>query len=440
MRRFNSTNIVWGSPYSSRPRTWEPGARFYALLEETLAEIQRRDPTYLSRFPPAAPSISLAVADYARQPLCAEYDVTVLERALAEGLRYFAAAGALRRPSPGSSDPVTRFLCDSTIDAFCADRGTLALQPAGRRGISAAQVLAADFDERRTPAGQRYFLRRAGTKPLLLVNALGVPIDIWWRLLGDPDHDFKLIVVESSCGDIFAGGMAAYFDIADEAETLAAALHAESLGPAAVLGWCSGAKIAIELAGRYRDQVSSLILLAPSLTGMPGIAADLSPFEKDFRWLSDAVGKRPALAPTLAKTFTEPRPVIWDADAEPRATTLFGLPAEERKSALTIPMSDPESLITLMRRVAADDHHETDKILSGLSIPILAIIGRHDRVIQPGFASLALKTSAPTACQVILSGSGHYVHDLQYHYFRLLLTEFVGHDRAPPLSARMSAG
>jgi pimeloyl-ACP methyl ester carboxylesterase len=440
MRQIDATDMEFAPPPHCVAWHREPGEKFYALLDETLAEIDRRDPSYLSRFQPSAPSISLMAAGYARHPLCAGYDATVVERALAEGLRYFAGAGALRGPATDRADPVAGFLCDSIIDAFCADRGALALEPAPRRERPIAQILVENYSQQRTPAGQRYFLRRAGNRPLLLINALGVPVNIWWRLLGDADHDFKVIVAESPCGDMLAGGMVRSLDISDEAEGLAAVVRAASVGPATVLGWCSGAKIAIDLAGRHPDCVSSLVLLAPSLTGIPGIAPDLCAFEKDFRWLGAAVHKQPSLAPSLAKTFTEPRPVIWDADAEQRAATLFGLPARERDSALTVPLSKAQSLITLMRRFAADDAYPADQILSRLDIPILAIMGRQDRIIQPRFASLVLKTYARSASQVILNGSGHYIHDLQYHYFRFLLTEFIGNGRAAAPSARISAG
>ena len=438
MRRIDVVDMERGRSRTSVARLREPSEKFYALLEEALAEIRRRDPTYLSRFRPSAPSLSLMAADYVRHPFCAEYDVTAVERALAEGLRYFASAGAPCAPRAARADPIAGFLCDSIVDAFCADRGPLTLDRAPRRERALAQILADDYDERRTATGQRYFLRRSGTKPLLLVSALGVPLDIWWRLLSDADHDLNVIVAESPCGDMFAGGMARYLEVGDEADGLAAILRAESVGPVTVLGWCSGAKIAIDLAGRYPDRVSSLVLLAPSLTGIPGIAPEFSPFEKDFRWLGDAIAKRPSLAASLAKTFAEPRSVNWGADVEQRAATLFGLPAQECGSALTVPMSEPDSLITLMRRVAADDAYPTDKILSRLDIPILAIMGQHDRVIHPPFASLVLRTQAPSASQLFLTGSGHYIHDLQYHYFRFLLTEFINTGRAAPPSARIS--
>lgn len=443
MHQVAAADVELAPPRSSFERPRELGARFYALLDEALAEIQRRDATYLSRFPAGMPSTSPMATAYARHPMCAGYDAAIIERALVEGLRYFASAGAVRGPSAGRSDPLARFLCDSIVDAFCADQGALAVEPVPRRERSISQILAVDYSERTTPAGQRYFLRHSGTRPLLLVNALGVPIDIWWRLLGDVDHDFKVIVVESPCGDMLTGGMARYVDISAEVEGLTAVLRAESIGPLSVVGWCSGAKVAIDLAGRHPDQISSLILLAPSLMGMSGVAPDPSPFEKDFRWLTNAIGKRQSLAPSLAQTFTGPRPLIWDSRVEAmeqRAETLFGLPAQERSSALTVPMSEAASLMNLMRRVAEDDSHPTGKILSGLGMPIMAVMGQHDRVIQPPFASLALRTWAKSVFQAILTGSGHYIHDLQYHYFRFLLTEFIDNRRAAPPSARISAG
>jgi hypothetical protein len=39
--------------------------------------------------------------------------------------------------------------------------------------------------------------------------------------------------------------------------------------------------------------------------------------------------------------------------------------------------------------------------------------------------------------KVVLQGSGHYIHDLQYHYFRWLLNEFLEKQQSPRRTARV---
>ena len=60
----------------------------------------------------------------------------------------------------------------------------------------------------------------------------------------------------------------------------------------------------------------------------------------------------------------------------------------------------------------------------------MVIMGSDDQVISNELVRSAIKRLCSNRItQVLVSGGGHYIHDLQYHYFRLMMTEFLGSDR-----------
>src|SRR5262249_51186741 len=150
---------------------------------------------------------------YAGHPLCARLPSGALEEAFSEGWSYFAKWRTKSEQKADAADPVTQFLCDSIIDAWCADQGSLELLPNGEDKESISEIFAQFYSERRTTAGLRYFVRTDGRKPLLLINSAAVAIDVWKNFLADSHHDFKIIVPERRGADLFKGGLRHYVDI-----------------------------------------------------------------------------------------------------------------------------------------------------------------------------------------------------------------------------------
>jgi pimeloyl-ACP methyl ester carboxylesterase len=108
------------------------------------------------------------------------------------------------------------------------------------------------------------------------------------------------------------------------------------------------------------------------------------------------------------------------------ADALFALPAQDYAWGTTASLTEPSSFINIARRVRSDESYRMDQALAKLATRTLVIMGSHDQVVSNDLASSALKQICRTSItKAVLTGSGHYIHDLQYHYFRLLLTEFL---------------
>lgn len=408
-----------------------------------MAEVRRREPDYTSLFPITVSHKSMA-SNYRQHPVCAHLPAGVVEKALVEGLAYVAGEWPHSDQPTSVADPMAQFICDSIVDAFCADQGLLALQPHNGCRASTWEILEQEYTERRTTGGMSYWIRRKGSRPLLLVNATGTPIAIWNKFLADPTHDFKIILPRRRGTDIHKGGLQQCVPISTESADFASILDTESIAKADVLGWCNGAKIAIDFVNSRPDQISSMVLLGPMLKGTRRVAPNPSSFERDLQPLLDAVAKQPALAPAFCKAIAQSlsKPPDWERWTKApgvRANTLFAMPAREHAYGVTAPIGDPQSLINIAQRVASDETYPTDDALEKLKTRTMVILGSHDNVVSNALVTATMKQMCDRGVlKVSLTGSGHYIHDLQYHYFRSLLTEFIEGQQTPSATARIS--
>jgi pimeloyl-ACP methyl ester carboxylesterase len=413
---------------------------FYKLLDNTLDEVRRREPAYTSSFPLAVAPEKMASL-YSQHPVCGKLSFGAIEKALGEGLSYVGRAWT-RAEQPGSSeDPVAQVLCDSIVDAFCADQGLLALEPHTGDKHSMVEVLERHYSKRQTPGGVTYFVRNDGGRPLLVVNATGAPIAIWNRFFADMTHNFKIILPQRRGNDLFRGGLQQHVEIRQDSEDLASILDAESLAQCDLLAWCNGARVAIDLANYRPSQISSMVLLGPMIKGIQGVPPVPSNFERDLQPLLDAVSKKSSLAPSLAKSIArQPASPDWKRWANApasRAQALFAMPAREHASAMTAMLTEAQSFINIARRVASDESYPMSQALGKLQTRAMVIMGSYDNIVSNQLFSSAMKKMCRNSIsKVVLKGSGHYIQDLQYHYFRWLLNEFFEKHQWPPSTAR----
>lgn len=416
---------------------------FYKLLDNTMAEVCRREPSYISSFPIAL-SHDRVAQRYTQQPACSALPPDTVEQALVEGLGYFREKWSAAMEPSTAADPMVEFLCDCIIDAACADQGLLSLQPHNGFGGSVAELFRSQYCERRTQAGISYYVRDRGSRPLLLINATGTPIAIWSQFLFDPAHDFKIIVPQRRGTDLFRGRLLQHADIETESADLGSILDAESLDCVDILAWCNGARVAIDLVNSRAHQMSALVLLGPMLKGIRGVKAQPSNFERDLQPLLDAVRKESSLAPLLSKTISkQPTSPDWARlanDPGRRSQALFAMPAKDHADAMTAMLTDPQSFINIARRVASDESYPMDGALGKLQPRTMVIMGSDDSIVSNELVSLAMQQMCQNSIsQVVIRGSGHYVQDLQYHYFRWLLTEFLENRQPPRTTTRISA-
>ena len=136
--------------------------------------------------------------------------------AMTDGLQYLKRQGTVVIETDADNDALGQMMLDSTMDALAAAENRLSLRPCPQLRIPLAEVLSSLYDMHSPRGGPRYFIRRTGTVPLVLVNAVGLPLEIWSRFLGDSTHPFRILVVESRCSDLVRGGMVGDADLSDD--------------------------------------------------------------------------------------------------------------------------------------------------------------------------------------------------------------------------------
>ncbi len=414
---------------------------FYKLLDHTFAEVCRREPAYPSIFPISAGHERMAAA-YRKHPCCSNLPADAIDRALVEGFAYFGKSWNQSRSASDAVDPVSQFLCDSIIDAFCSDQGTLSLQPSELFNGSMASLLEQQYSRRQTPAGLPYYVRNTGSRPLLLINATGTPVSIWKQFCADPAHDFKIILPERRGSDLFEGGLLQHVEIARESADMASILDAETLQQSDILAWCNGARVAIDLANARRHQISRMVLLGPMIKGVKGVPPQPSNFERDLQPLLDAVSKDSSMAPFLSQVIaqqpTSPDWGRWVNAPASRAQALFAMPAKDHAGGMMAMLTEARSFINIARRVASDESYPMAEALGNLQTETMVIMGSDDNIVSNELFSSAMKQMCRNrATKVVIEGSGHYIQDLQYHYFRWLLSEFLEKQKSPCSTARI---
>jgi pimeloyl-ACP methyl ester carboxylesterase len=256
----------------------------------------------------------------------------------------------------------------------------------------------------------------ASGEPVLLLNGLSSPSDMWFRLVRQLSPGFQAITVDNrgtGRTGVTPGGP---YSIETMASDAIAALDCAGVEHAHVLGISLGGMIAQEIALSFPDRTRSLVLaathggfrsalpLSDEVTARLAKAADL-PAEERVRELAELF-----YASTTSRTEI-------DIDNEVRDT--WPTPTEGYENQLHGAMSWGRF----------DD-------LPTLEVPALVLAGEADLVVPPENSRI-LAAAIPGARLALVPGAGHQIFTDQEHAAAALVIDFLrGVDDAVPPAAR----
>ena len=123
-----------------------------------------------------------------------------------------------------------------------------------------------------------------GPKSLFIVNAFGLNLSFWSTLIDLLSKQYKVVFwqhrnrqSEDQLNNVYYDDDDYLASFIDDAKAL---LDAEQIDSCHLLGWCSGPKLAMELADKLPERVASLMMLTPSFPGVTGFDNQDSAFEK----------------------------------------------------------------------------------------------------------------------------------------------------------------
>lgn len=287
---------------------------------------------------------------------------------------------------------------------------------------------------RRTRDGRKYRVWGDGPIPLILINARGIPLLLWSKLLCDETLPFRIYVIDDESGDILNGGIATVLNAKQAASEILEVVDDQRLADVLVVGWSNASRVALEVAVAGGGRISRLVLLTPTFSGPVDVAGQYTEFQNGQRRIFDAAVRSPERADDIADLLRKRwlAPIEWRASRLPigvQEENFLRLPSRDVAAALVVPFSDGANLLRYAHQSKQDELHATSHVLSELAnsvdIKLLLLTGAHDQFVSNAHTRAVMASARMHYAEACIFGAGHYLHDLQYGYFRKLLISFV---------------
>ncbi len=236
-----------------------------------------------------------------------------------------------------------------------------------------------------------YYEERGQGEPLLLINGLAFPMDLWFAQVEELSRDFRVIALDNR-GIGRSDQPDEDYSIPLLASDAVGLLKALGIEKSYVAGLSMGGFISQEIALSYPDRVNRLVLVA---TGMGGArSAELGrPF-----WEKTAVaimGKSPQevyridLTLMTAPGFAEERPDVVE-------------------KAVALRMQNPQPLYAFLRQFAACSVFDNNLRTPQITHPTLIILGQDDPLFPIELAR-DFREALPKAKMILYENCGHAI-------------------------------
>ncbi|NTZ09383.1 alpha/beta hydrolase [Burkholderia metallica] len=269
-----------------------------------------------------------------------------------------------------------------------------------------------------TGSGHAYLNAGRGSRAMLLINAFGIPHDVWHDFAAGLAPDFSLYLADdASDAPADAGLTRAYYSSPDAPDryvrSVAELLDVEGIDAIHVASWCGGARYALALARALPGRIASMSLIAPSFAGALDYDGADSAYENNLNTMCSLVARMPKAADSMAKSMIGLLEKRARSDArEGGHASMFALPDSATRHWLHAPFVSAANMIEYSQQLLNFRAHrieaERDDSIAG--IPALLVTGEYDEM------TCAIRARAITSAQLrpiqveLQAGSHHMVH------------------------------
>jgi len=243
-----------------------------------------------------------------------------------------------------------------------------------------------------TVNGTKIYYEELGKgEPLILINGLAFPMDLWFAQIRELSKDFRVIALDNR-GIGRSDKPDEEYSIALLAADAGGLLRSLGIQKSHVAGLSMGGFISQEIALSYPDMVNRLVLVA---TGMGG--ARSQELGKPFweKAASAIAGKAPEevyradMTLMTAPGFAEKHPDILDKSVRLR-------------------MQNPQPLYAFLRQFAACNAFDNNQRSQNISQPTMIILGKDDPIFPIPLAD-DFRQKLPKAKMIIYENCGHAI-------------------------------
>ncbi len=241
-------------------------------------------------------------------------------------------------------------------------------------------------DTLRSRDGLQYYLFGNTGPTVIVVNAIGMGLQYWARLIDRLAPDHRVVIWQLRTTLTLDEQVADVAAIVEEIEKIAE-------GPVHLVGWCSGPKLCLKYAAAHPDRVASMVLLA----GTYGDPSTETGYQKRLDKVFELLERSPGMAPTVRGMLTDSASVAQEPEVLARADP-------ELQSALLAPYRSDESTLAYAKQIRDFWNCPLD---TSVGSPTLVVSAELDRIASPKLG-LEVARSLPRARFVEMPGATHY--------------------------------
>jgi len=237
-----------------------------------------------------------------------------------------------------------------------------------------------------------YYEEQGRGEPLILINGLAFPMDLWFAQIRELSRDFRVIALDNR-GIGRSDKPDEEYSIAIMAADAVGLLKALGIKKAHVAGLSMGGFISQEIALSYPEIVDRLILVATGMGGPRSLELG-KPFWE--RVAATIAGKPPEqvyrtdLTLMTAAGFAESHPDTMD-------------------KAVALRMKNPQPLHAFMRQFIACNAFDNNQRAQNISQPTMIISGQDDPIFPIPLAD-DFRQKLPKARMIVYENCGHAIH------------------------------
>jgi pimeloyl-ACP methyl ester carboxylesterase len=256
-----------------------------------------------------------------------------------------------------------------------------------------------------------YYVGGHGDPPLVILNALGQRVTCWLPLLDRLMPGRRVVVWEMR--GVRADQPLLTFD--EQLTDLEAVLADQGIDRCHLLGWCTGAKLALRYHQRHPGAVASIVVLNGTFkhTGRPSTLD--SPYERNLETVCRTLDRRPELAGRMRRLFTEGGSGTADDgattdgapdDGDPAVAAMRAKHPALRDEALR-PFATEAGMVRYARQLVDMWSVDATAGADRVRIPLLFLGSEYDDVVAPAAVRAAAELF-PTATHAEIPGASHY--------------------------------
>jgi pimeloyl-ACP methyl ester carboxylesterase len=253
------------------------------------------------------------------------------------------------------------------------------------------------------PDGLQYRVFGDTGPTVIIVNAIGMGLPYWARLVDRLTRDHRIVVwqLRTTTGQ----GQVATLD--DHVGDIAAIVEEVAEGPVHLIGWCSGPKLCLRYAAAHPDRVASMVFLA----GTYGDPSSETNYQKRLGTVFELLARSPGMTATVRGMLTDSASVAaglseqaGDFAQEPEVLARAdpGL-----QPALIAPYRSDESTLAYAKQIRDFWSCSLDAEARAAASPTLVVSAEFDRIASPKLG-LEVAKVLPRARFVEMPGATHY--------------------------------